>query len=557
MSSINNISVTEKVDKGFIKTLKRMKKLKRKTKIIIGILFIVVLVSGFFIFKPQKPVYEWTTVEKGQVIEEISINGTVEATDEIDLRFKTSGTIDKVLVNVSDKVKKGTALARLNTGEVYSQYLQSQANYNQSKAKLDQLLAGVTSEEIKVAEHVVDNAKTSLDDAGDKANNDLNQDYNSALSYLVSSSSKCNKAITDMKDIEKTYFSDSSAISREFTGKRELAEDSFSGTISGIDGAQGLVELALDDPTHENIDSALSSLWIALQKTINLLDYAKTAASDPTFIGKISSTDKTTITTDAAETTSAFINIGASQTEVANQKITNQININSAESTLKKAELDLEKLKAPPRSVDTAVYQADVERYKANLEEYSQKLQDASIIAPFDGTVARIDGKAGEVITAGAKTIITLLSPNGFQIKADIPETDIGDVTIDDPVIITVDAFPEDSFNGQMLEIDPAETMIDGVVYYRVKILFTNPSIRLRSGMSGDATIQTAKKDDVLHIPQRAVITKNGDKLVRVLNGEEITEVKVITGLRGSEGDVEVISGVKEGDKVITYLKKN
>lgn len=557
MSSINNISVTEKVDKGLTRTLKRMGKMKRKTKIIIGIILIIVLAAGYFIFKPKKPVYEWVLAEKGQVVEEVSINGTVEATDEIDLRFKTSGTIDKVLVNVSDKVKKGTALARLNTGEVYSQYLQSQANYNQSKAKLDQLMAGVTSEEIKVSEHVVDNAKTSLDDAGDKANNDLNQDYSSALSYLVSSSSKCNKAITDMKDIEKTYFSDSSAISKEFTGKRELAEDSFSGTVSGIKGAQELVETALDDPTHENIDLALSNLWTALQKTINLLDYAKTATSDPTFIGKVSSADKTIITTDASESTAAFINVGNSQTEIANQKITNQININSAESTLKKAELDLEKLKAPPREVDIAVYQADVERYKANLEEYSQKLQDASIIAPFDGTVARIDGKIGEVITAGAKTIITLLSPNGFQIKADIPETDIGDVTMDDPVTITIDAFSEESFNGQILEIDPAETMIDGVVYYRIKVLFVNPSIRLRSGMSGDVTIQTAKKDDVLRIPQRAVITKNGDKIVRVLNGEEITEVKVITGLRGSEGDVEIISGIKEGDKVITYLKKN
>lgn len=557
MSSINNISGTEKVDKGFIKTLKRMKKLKRKTKIIVGIILIAILVSGFFIFKPKKPVYEWVTVEKGRVVEEISINGTVEAINEIDLRFKTSGTIEKILVNVGNKVKKDTALARLNTGEVYSQYLQSQASYNQAKAKLDQLLAGVTTEEIKVAEHVVDNAKTSLGDAKDKAENDLNQDYNSALSYLVSSSSKCNKAITDMKDIEKTYFSDSSAISREFTGKRELTEESFSGTTNGIDGAQELVEAALDDPTHENIDLALSSLWTALQKTINLLDYAKTATSDPTFIGKVSSTDKTTITADASETTSAFISIGASQTEIANQKITNQININSAESILKRAELDLEKLKAPPRDVDTAVYQADVERYKANLEEYSQKLQDASIIAPFDGTVARIDGKIGEVITAGAKTTIALLSPNGFQIKADVPETDIGDVTLDDPVMINIDALPEENFEGQILEIDPAETLIDGVVYYRVRILFVNPSIKLRSGMSGDATIQTAKKDDVLHIPQRAVITKNGDKIVRVLNGEEIVETEVITGLRGSEGDVEIISGIKEGDKIITYLKKN
>ncbi len=541
----------------FSRQLKRIKTLKKKTKIIGVIVLVLIIILLVFIFKPKKLNYEWVVVEKGDVVKEVTANGTVEGIEEIDLKFKISGTIDKLLVNVGEKVKKGAILARLDTGGIYSQYLQAQASYNQAKAKLDQLLAGATPEEIKIAEHAVENAKSNLNNTKIKADNDLAQDYNTAISYLISSASKCNKAITDMKEIEKSYFYDNSTIAKEFIEKRQAAEEAFWGGVSGIKGAQELTEIALDDPSYENIDNALSGLWIALQKTIAFLDFAKTAASDPLFVGKISAADKNIITNDAADVTTAFLNIGNAQAEIANQRIANQISIDSAESSFKKAELDLEKLIAPPREVDVAVYKSEVEKYKANLEEYGQKIKEASIIAPFDGTVARIDGEPGEVVTAGAKTVITLLSPNGFQMRVNVAETEIGEVDINDSVIIDVDAFPEQKFNGQILDIDPAETIIDGIVYYQIRVLFLDPVLGLRSGMSGDIKIEALKKEGVLYVPQRAVIIREGEKIIRVLEGKEIIERKIITGLRGSDGRVEIIDGIKEGERVITYFKKN
>ena len=556
MSDINNILNKQKSEKGFMKTLNRMKKMGKKTKITLGILILLVLIVGYFIFKPKNQTYEWATVQRGNIIQEVSANGTVEGTNEVDLKFKTAGTIDKVLVRVGDQIKKGAVLARLDTGEVYTQYLQSQASYNQAQAKLNQLLAGASDAEIRVCEQVLANAQTSLNDAKAKAENDLNQQYNGAISQLVSSSSKCNKAITDMKDIEGTYFYDTSIFSRNFIEKRKLAEEAFLG-VSGIQiGAQDLVETALEDPTQENIDAALTALLSTLQKTISLLDYAKTASSDPSLAADVSTTDKATITTDASEIATAFTGISSAQTDISNQKITNQININSADSALKKAQLELDELTSPKRDVDIAVYRAEVDRCKANFEEYSQKMDDASIIAPFDGQIAKIDGKIGEVITANSKNIITLLNPNGFQIKADIPETDIGEVALNNPVSIVLDAYPEETFIGQILEIDPAETTIDGVSYYQVRVLFTEPSGKLRSGMSGDVTMQTDKKENVLFVPQSAVITRNGNKLARILGDDnKISEVNVVPGLRGSNGDTEIIDGLSEGQKVITYLK--
>ncbi|MBA7631948.1 Macrolide export protein MacA [subsurface metagenome] len=190
------------------------------------------------------------------------------------------------------------------------------------------------------------------------------------------------------------------------------------------------------------------------------------------------------------------------------------------------------------------------------MNEYLQKLKDASIIAPFNGTVAKIDGKIGEVISANGKVIISLISPGAFQIRADISEADISKVDIEDSVEIILDAFPEEKWIGQIVEVEPGETVIEAVVYYRIKILFEEISDKLKSGMSADVTIQTDKKENVLHVPYRAIVFKDDKKIVRVLKGKKIEEKEVETGLRGSEGEVEIISGLEGGEKVVTYIKK-
>ena len=149
----------------FKKSLQKIKALKKRTKIILGVVLIIIILILIPILKPKTPTYELCNVLRGDVIQEISANGTVESISEIDLKFKTAGTIDKISTKVGNNVKKGAYLLNLDSGTVYSQYLQAQANYNQAKAKLDQLIAGVSDEEINVAKQVLGNAKIAIDDA--------------------------------------------------------------------------------------------------------------------------------------------------------------------------------------------------------------------------------------------------------------------------------------------------------------------------------------------------------------------------------------------------------
>ena len=551
-------NIEKETAKGLKKMLKKLRKAKRRTKITIAIVLILALViAGFLISREEKAAYELVEVKRGDVIEEVSATGTIEAAEEVDLRFNSSGIIEKINVQVGDKVKKGTYLIQLASGEVYSQYLQAQASYNQAKAKLDQLLVGASQEKIKVAEQVLENARIALADARAGADNDLSQDYNTALVYFIDASSKNNKALADLKDMEKLYFYHGTSLDNTFQSKRIAAENAFRGISSlNIKGAEELVDEAVNNPTHETIDLALKETKSALQKIIDALDYAKTGMADPSIRENVSSTDRTTIDTDITYTNTSYSNINTAQKDIATQEITNQTNINTAESTYNKAKADLEELKAPPRSVDIAVYQADVDKCKATMNEYSQKLKDASIIAPFGGIVAKIDTKIGEVVAGGGKVVASLISPGNFQIKADISEADIKKIDLDDSVEIILDAFPEEKWPGRVVEIEPAETVIEGVVYYRIKVLFDNINEKIKSGMSTDATIQTDKKENVLYIPQRAVSSKDSKKFVKIPDNKEVKELEVVTGLKGNNGEIEIISGLNEGDKVISFIKK-
>ena len=539
----------EEKSKGLKKIFKKIKKWKKRTKIIVSIILIVVLfiVLPILLKKKELP-YALGEVIRDDVVQEVSATGTVEAAEEVDLRFKTGGIIESILYKTGDKVSKGAYIVRLSSGGVYSQFLQAQASYNQAKAKLDQLLAGSTNEEINVAQQVLENADIALEDAQAKADNDLTQDYNSALVSLLDASSKCNKAIADLKDVEKEYFYRSAQLDNTYKEKRALAQSTFA-------NADELTDTAISDPAYINVDLALAEMKSAVQKTIDALNYAKTAMADPAVREDVAAADKAIIDANLTNINTAYSNISGSITNIANQKITNKTDLNSAESIYNKALVDLQELQAPPRNVDIAVFQADVDKYQANMSEFSQKLRDASIIAPFSGIVAKIDGKVGEVMSANDRIVVSLISPGGFQIKADISEADISKVDLEDPVKVILDAFPEQAWTGNIVEIEPAETVIDGVVYYRIKVMFEQIDEKARSGMTADVTIQSDKKENVLQVPYRAIVFKDGKRLVRILDNG-IQEIEVVTGLKGSNGEIEILSGLNQGQEIITFMKK-
>jgi multidrug efflux pump subunit AcrA (membrane-fusion protein) len=119
-------------------------------------------------------------------------------------------------------------------------------------------------------------------------------------------------------------------------------------------------------------------------------------------------------------------------------------------------------------------------------------------------------------------------------------------------VSIELTAFPDQALMGKVILINPAQKIIDGVVYYETTIAFQNPPQNLRPGMTADVSIKTAERNNVLVVLGSAILEKDGKKIVQILKDEKnIEERQIEVGLKSDENMVEVVSGLQLGEKII------
>jgi RND family efflux transporter MFP subunit len=244
------------------------------------------------------------------------------------------------------------------------------------------------------------------------------------------------------------------------------------------------------------------------------------------------------------------------------QEITNQVadtNVQIQTASVAQAEAAHARLIAPPREVDVASLRADVLRQSAALISAQKEFDKTKLIAVTDGILASLDIDVGDIV-APNQAVATLLSEN-LQIKVDVSESDIAKLSAGDTATITFDAFGDSvPFTGKVTAIDPAQTEISGVVYYKTTVIFEpNEGYDVRPGMTANVRMVTDSKEDVLVVPQRAIITTDDTKTIRVVTNKEkgeFTEVTVTTGIRGDDGKVEITNGLSEGQEVITFLKE-
>lgn len=530
-------------------------------KIIIIISVFIIVVGGYFIYKAvskEDVSYTLIPVLEGEIIQNVSVTGTVVPAKQIDLQFENQGKINKIGVKVGDKISAGEVLITLNTGELNAQYQSSKAALDIAEAKLAQTLAGSRPEDIQVYQAAVDNAKVSvtnkeqaLIDAQDDADNDLKADYEDALDAVKTAYTAADKALLiTFVQVREDYFYGSSQLAFNVRAKEDIAKNKLSLAKSFLDTA----EINSD---YDNIDSALSKMKAAIVSIRDALAYLRASLDDSSLYGVVSSTDKTSVNTERDNIDAELVNLTTVEQSVSSTKIANQTNINvaqanleTAKSSLKKAEDELVLKKAGPRQEDIDLAQAEINQAKANLLQVQAKIDKMILRAPVSGVITNIAKEQGETAQANS-TIISMIGSGKFQIEANISETEIAKVDLNDKSEMTLDALgPDEKFTGQVIKIDPAETIISGVIYYKITSVFDAEDERIKSGMTVNLDIQTDKKENVLYLPYYAVKERNGQKYVLVLDGENKVEKTIKTGIQG-ETSVEIIEGLNEGENVI------
>ena len=115
---------------------------------------------------------------------------------------------------------------------------------------------------------------------------------------------------------------------------------------------------------------------------------------------------------------------------------------------------------------------ANLNEAEAKIYSINTKIRNRSIYSPINGTVTLQDAKLGEVAIIN-EALISVLSVGNWKIEAKVPEVSVGRVTVGNKVEINLDAFPDENFSGTVTYLEPAETVIDGVVYFKVTIILT------------------------------------------------------------------------------------
>jgi HlyD family secretion protein len=182
---------------------------------------------------------------------------------------------------------------------------------------------------------------------------------------------------------------------------------------------------------------------------------------------------------------------------------TAEAQVRAAESALQASEAQRDVAKAQQASAAAQVRQA-----QATLQQAEVDLEHTNIFAPVDGTVVARRMDVGQTVAASfqAPTIFEIAQDlTKMQVDTNVDEADIGRVEVGQQANFTVDAYPNEVFHGQVVEIRRAPINTQNVITYDVVVAVPNPDLKLFPGMTANVKILVAKKDGVLKVPNAAL----------------------------------------------------
>lgn len=212
-------------------------------------------------------------------------------------------------------------------------------------------------------------------------------------------------------------------------------------------------------------------------------------------------------------------------------------------------------------------------RQQTSLAYENYKKVSSTIYAPVSGTISNLSLATGVVISNSSQSITvstgtkstessstvtshsvgSITNPKGqYQATLSLTESDIVKIKSGQKVILTMDAFEGVTFTGEVLSVDVAGSTTSGVTSYSVVVLLDDTDQEIYTNMAVSATIIINSKADILLIPSTAIDTAtDGTKSVRTYNNKIISTVTITTG-ETNDSQTEVISGLKEGDIIIS-----
>jgi len=495
------------------------------------IILIIIIAVGYWGYKKITSTsgdtrYVTSQVSKGAIVVSIIGAGQVSALNQIDIKPKVSGDITYLPAQAGQKVGAGTLLAQLDSKDAQKIVRDAETSLESAKISLE---------------------KFKLQNSNENLNADLLKAYEDGFTTVSNTFLDLPEIMTSLDDLlGETALSDNAArmSGDTATDYRNQAETLYYTANETFNTNRKNFRLLNRNSKKSDIENIINETYNtaklvgdALKSMRNFVDYL---AED---------SNSSSAYTSFQSTLSAY-------TSAVNGHISSLLSIKTSIKNYKDV--------FPTTDLDLRSSELSVKQKENSLQDAKDKLADYYVRAPFEGTIATVNVKKSDSVSSGA-VVATLITTKQIA-EVSLNEVDLATVKVGQKANLTFDAVPKLTISGEVSEIDSIGTESQGVVTYNVKISFDTQDERVKSGMSVSAAIITAIKQDVLVVSNSAIKSQNGLSYVEMFDGPLVkptdgligsisviapTKIPVEVGI-SNDSETEIISGIKEGDEIIT-----
>ena len=490
---------------------------------------------------------EVVTAFIGDLASSATASGTLEAQRAANLALATSGRVEQVYVEVGDVVAVGDALVKLKDDALERAVTRAAQNLAIQEANLESLKKGPSAADLAAAEAAVTSAQRQLDNllAGPREEEIAAAEANlrAAQANVARASSQLSETRAPSKE---GALLEAQANVEDAQEAVQDAEDAYLRTVDCEQKEDGewVCEPSFDEDLTRQMElrvlQARENLAAAQAELDNLVEGASQDA-----VG-VSQANLANLAAqrDAAQANLDLLLAGPSEAQIA-----------SARATLADAQANLATLQAGPTEADIRSAEAQVEQARIALEQAQNDLSEATLRAPFPGVVRAVHVSEGEVAGGVAVELVDL---DSLSVVLDVDEVDLGELSVGQPAQVTLEAWPDERLESEVVSIAPAANSLavdNTIATFSVRLALPGTELPVRVGMTADARLQTAQREDVLLVPNRAIIAdrQSGTYYVNLVeagsNGETARRVEVTIGLRDAQY-TEITAGLSEGDRV-------
>ncbi|MDJ0702185.1 MAG: efflux RND transporter periplasmic adaptor subunit [Leptolyngbyaceae cyanobacterium MO_188.B28] len=231
-------------------------------------------------------------------------------------------------------------------------------------------------------------------------------------------------------------------------------------------------------------------------------------------------------------------------------------------ASLTEAQHNLSLLQRGNRVEDITEAEANLQEMIGLLQAVEVRLEDTYIRAPFDGVINQKFATEGAFVTpttsasdassASSSAIVEIA--RGLEVVAEVPEVDIGEISVGQRVDIVADAYPDKIFEGRVRLVAPEAILQQNVTLFQIRVELTTGDDLLKSGMNVDVEFIAEQSRETIVVPTVVIVTRNGEPGVLTLDDNQKAQFRPVT-LGSVMGDqMEILDGIEAGERILINL---